>query len=54
MIEILTENEKKLRILREQMNSKERYSKKWFFLKEKYQKLFQKIEKARGKERYLR
>jgi len=47
MTELLTEDEKKLRALKEQMNAVEMYSEAWFALKEKYQKLFQKIEKAR-------
>ena len=48
MTEILTEDEKKLRALKEQMDAVEMYTKEWFALKEKYQKLFQKIEKTRG------
>jgi len=47
MTEILTEDEKKLRALKKQMDAVEMYSEKWFALKEKYQKLFQRIEKAR-------
>lgn len=47
MTEILTEDEKKLRVLKEQMNAIEMYTEEWFALKEKYQKLFEKIEKAR-------
>jgi len=47
MTEILTENEKKLRALKEQMNAVEMYTEEWFALKKKYQELFQKIEKAR-------
>lgn len=38
--EILTDDEKKLRILKDQMDLLERYGEKWFALKEKYQKLF--------------
>lgn len=48
MIEILTEDEKKLRALKEQMDSVEMYSEEWFALKERWKKLFEKIEKARG------
>jgi len=47
MAELLTENEKNLRALKEQMDSVVMYSEEWFALKEKYQKLFQRIEKAR-------
>lgn len=47
MTEILTKDEKKLRALKEQMNAVEMYREEWFALQKKYQKLFQKIEKAR-------
>ena len=45
--ELLTKDEQKLEAIRIQMDSEERYSEKWFSLKEKYQELFKKIEKAR-------
>ncbi len=47
MTEILTEDEKKLRVLKEQMNSLEMYTEEWSALQQKYKKLFEKIEKAR-------
>ena len=47
MTEILTEDEKKLRALKERMSAVEMYTEKWFALKKKYQELFRKIEKAR-------
>ena len=47
MIKLPTKDEKKLEALKEQMDAVEMYKEEWFALKEKYQKLFQKIEKAR-------
>lgn len=49
MIEILTEDEKKLRALKKQMNNEVvMYCEEWFVLQKKYKKLFDKIEKAKG------
>lgn len=48
MNELITLNEQKLEALKVKMDSVERYSEKWFKLKEKYQKIFLKVEKERG------
>ena len=48
MIKLPTADGEKLKALKEQMDSLVMYSEEWFALKEKYQKLFQRIEKARG------
>jgi len=42
-----TADEEKLKALKDQMDLEVRYSEKWFRLKEKYQELFQKIEKLK-------
>jgi len=51
MNELFTVNEQKLEAIKVEMDKQERYSEAWFKLKEKYQKLFQKIEEKRGGER---
>ena len=48
MIKLPTADEKKLRASKDQMDAIAMYSEEWFKLKEKYQKLFDKIEKVRG------
>lgn len=47
MTKLPTTDEEKLKALKEQMTAVEMYSEEWFALKEKYQKLFNKIEKSR-------
>ena len=47
MIKLPTKDEEKLKAIKERMNAVEMYREEWFALREKYQKLFQKIEKAR-------
>ena len=47
MIKLPTKDEEKLKALKDQMNAVEMYSQQWFKLKDEYQKLFNKIEKAR-------
>jgi len=48
MIELPTEDEKKLKALQEKLRSVVMYSEEWFVIKEKYTKLFQKIERTKG------
>lgn len=47
MIKLPTKDEEKLKELREQLDSVERYSEEYFKLREKWRKLFHKVEKAR-------
>lgn len=47
MIKLPTKDEEKLKALRAQMDSVVMYSAEWLEIKERYMKLFQKIEKAR-------
>jgi len=47
MVKLPTKDEEKLKELRKQMSSVVMYGEEWLKLKEKYMKLFHKIEKAR-------